>query len=107
MFLVKITSVAFTYIIDFLCERWGVRYLYKEVGDWYIGGSLEGIQLPIHYDFSELRLTPADSHRALLENGWRNVIGFQTEKHLHCAHREMIFNAAREARASIFLLRLI
>jgi sulfate adenylyltransferase len=81
----------------------GVRYLYEEVGNWYIGGSLEGVQLPIHYDFRKLRLTPADTHRAFLENGWRNVIGFQTEKHLHCAHREMIFSAAREARASIFL----
>jgi sulfate adenylyltransferase len=80
-----------------------VRYLYEGVGDWYIGGSLEGIQLPIHYDFKDLRLTPADSHRAFLENGWRNVIGFQTEKHLHCAHREMIFSAARQAHGSIFL----
>jgi sulfate adenylyltransferase len=80
-----------------------VRYLYEEVGDWYVGGSLEGIQLPIHYDFRDLRLTPADSHREFLENGWRNVIGFQTEKHLHCAHREMIFSAAHEAHGSIFL----
>ncbi len=80
-----------------------VRYLYEEVGDWYIGGRLEGVQLPIHYDFRKLRLSPADSHRAFLQNGWRNVIGFQTEKHLHCAHREMIFSAAREAHASIFL----
>jgi sulfate adenylyltransferase len=80
-----------------------VRYLYEEVENWYIGGSLEGVQPPIHYDFKELRLTPADSHRAFSENGWRNVIGFQTEKHLHCAHREMIFNAARQAHASVFL----
>jgi sulfate adenylyltransferase len=80
-----------------------VRYLYEQVGNWYIGGSLEGVQLPIHYDFKDLRLTPADSHREFLENGWRNVIGFQTEKHLHCAHREMIFSAAHEAHGSIFL----
>jgi sulfate adenylyltransferase len=85
----------------------GVRYLYEEVGNWYIGGSLEGVQLPVHYDFRELRLTPADTHREFLENGWRNVVGFQTEKHLHCAHREMIFSAAREASGSIFLQPIV
>jgi sulfate adenylyltransferase len=81
----------------------GVRYFYESVGTWYVGGSLEGVQLPIHYDFMELRLTPADTHRAFIQNGWRNVIGFQTEKHLHCAHREMTFRAAQEAHASILL----
>ncbi len=80
-----------------------VRHLYEDVGNWYVGGSLEGIQLPIRYDFRELRLSPADTHRAFLQHGWRSVIGFQTEKHLHCAHREMIFGAARQAHASILL----
>ncbi|OEU72913.1 MAG: adenylyltransferase [Desulfuromonadales bacterium C00003093] len=81
----------------------GVRNLYEKVSPWYIGGTLEGIHLPIHYDFKELRLTPAETHRQFAQNGWRNVIGFQTEKHLHCAHKEMTLRAAREAGASIFL----
>lgn len=81
----------------------GVRYLYEEVGPWYVGGSLEGVHLPIHYDFKELRLTPAETHRQFLQNGWRNVIGFQTTTPLHCAHREMTLRAAREAGANIFI----
>lgn len=81
----------------------GVRDLYEHVGPWYVGGSLEGLHLPIHYDFRELRLTPAEIHRRFSQNGWRHVIGFQTEKHLHCAHREMTLRAAREAGASILL----
>ena len=81
----------------------GVRNLYGQVGPLYIGGSLEGIQLPIHYDFKELRLTPSETHRRFSQNGWRHVIGFQTEKHLHCAHKEMTLRAAREAGTSIFL----
>jgi len=80
-----------------------VRDLCEEVSSWYIGGSLEGIHLPIHYDFKELRYTPAEIHRRFSQNGWRHVIGFQTEKHLHCAHKEMTLKAAREAGASIFL----
>jgi sulfate adenylyltransferase len=81
----------------------GVRNLFEYVESWYVGGSLEGIHLPLHYDFKELRLTPAETHRRFSQNGWRHVIGFQTEKHLHCAHKEMTLRAARAAGASIFL----
>ncbi len=71
--------------------------------EWYIGGTLEGISLPIHYDFKEIRLSPAESHRRFSLNGWRHVIGFHTDAYLHCAHKEMILKAAREAGANIFL----
>jgi len=81
----------------------GVRDLYDQVGPWHLGGSLEGIHLPMHYDFKALRRTPAETHRRFAQNGWRHVIGFQTEKHLHCAHKEMTLKAAREAGASILL----
>jgi sulfate adenylyltransferase len=79
----------------------GVRDLYEHVGAWYVGGSIEGVHLPVHYDFRELRLTPSEVHRRFSLNGWRHVIGFQTEKHLHCAHKEMTLRAAREAGANI------
>ena len=81
----------------------GVNTLFQEVKSHYVAGILEGIQLPVHYDFRELRLTPADTHRRFSRNGWRHVIGFQTEANLHCAHREMTLRAAREAGAGIFL----
>ncbi|SHO53540.1 bifunctional sulfate adenylyltransferase/adenylylsulfate kinase [Desulfopila aestuarii] len=81
----------------------GVQQLYSNVKDWYVSGTLEGLNLPIHYDFKELRRTPADTHRMFALNGWRNVIGFHTREYLHCAHREMVLRAAREAGANIFL----
>lgn len=81
----------------------GVQQLYSQVRPWYISGTIEGIHLPIHYDFKELRLSPADTHRMFALNGWRQVIGFHTEEYLHCAHREMVLRAAREAGANIFL----
>lgn len=81
----------------------GVRYLYDKVGNWYVGGTLEGISLPIHYDFQELRLSPSETVRRQTMNGWRSVLGFHTEDYLHCGHREMVLNAAREVGAAIFL----
>lgn len=81
----------------------GVMQLYRDSGPVYIGGSLEGINLPIRYDFQELRHTPSDTTRQFTLNGWRKILGFQTDAYLHCAHREMILKAARDAGASIFL----
>ncbi len=81
----------------------GVGILYEQVGPWYIGGTLEGVTLPIHYDFRDLRLTPSETHRRFLQYGWRRVLGFHTRDYLNCAHREMVLAAAREAGASILL----
>jgi sulfate adenylyltransferase len=80
-----------------------VHTLYNQVGSWYIAGDLEGVSLPIHYDFQELRLSPSETVRRFTMNGWRRVLGFHTEDYLHCAHKEMVVTAAREAGAAIFL----
>jgi sulfate adenylyltransferase len=81
----------------------GVKALYEETEDWYVGGTLEGVTLPIHYDFRDLRLTPSETHRRFLQYGWRRVLGFHVRDYLNCAHREMVLAAAREVGASIFL----
>ncbi|PIE63843.1 MAG: adenylyl-sulfate kinase [Desulfobacterales bacterium] len=81
----------------------GVAVLYDTVNDWYVAGALEGICLPVHYDFQQLRLTPSETVRRFSMNGWRKVLGFHTDEYLHCAHREMVLGAAREEGAAIFL----
>jgi sulfate adenylyltransferase len=81
----------------------GVMQLCDRTGDYYVGGEIEGVSLPIHYDFQQLRLTPSETVRRFTMNGWRRVLGFHTEEYLHCAHREMVISAAREAGAAVFL----
>ena len=81
----------------------GVMHLYDRVGPHYVGGTLEGVSLPIHYDFQHLRLTPSETVRRFTMHGWRRVLGFHTDEYLHCAHREMVLCAAREAGAAVFL----
>ena len=80
-----------------------VRFLLSNADRFYVGGSLEGLSLPLHFDFQDIRLSPSEMHRRFSQNGWRKVIGFQSEQHLHCAHKEMISRAARDAGASILL----
>ncbi len=77
--------------------------LFNKTDSWYIGGAIEGLHHPLHFDFMDLRTPPSETHRRFTQNGWRNVIGFHTEKLLHCAHKEMLMQAARDARANIFL----
>jgi sulfate adenylyltransferase len=81
----------------------GVRYLLNSAADWYVGGAIEGLHLPLHFDFKELRLTPSDTNRRFSQSGWRNIIGFHTDEYLHCAHREMVMKAARDSSCNIFL----
>lgn len=81
----------------------GVKNVYQKTEEWYVSGQVEGVSLPIHYDFRNLRLTPAETHRRFTQYGWRRVLGFHTREYLHCAHREMVLTAAREINASIFI----
>jgi sulfate adenylyltransferase len=80
-----------------------VFHLYHSMHSYYAGGRIEGIHPPPHYDFPEIRIPPSETHRLFTSRGWRNVIGFHTEKPLHCAHKEMILEAARKSGASIFV----
>lgn len=81
----------------------GVRQLLESTNPCYVGGTVEGVTLPIHYDFLQLRLTPSETVRRFTMSGWRRVLGFHTEHYLHCAHREMVLDAARRVGAAIFL----
>ncbi|MEW6427722.1 MAG: bifunctional sulfate adenylyltransferase/adenylylsulfate kinase [Thermodesulfobacteriota bacterium] len=81
----------------------GVRRLLEEVGPCYLGGKLEGLHLPIHYDFAELRLAPSEVHRRFYQNGWRKVIGYHSRSCMHRRERQMVLASAREAGANILL----
>ena len=59
-----------------------------------ISGRLQVIQLPQRHDFSELRLTPAQTRNALAETGRQNVVAFQTRNPLHRVHEELTKRAA-------------
>ena len=91
------------YGTDSATDHPGVRHLYNMTKEWYIGGELEGLHLPFHYDFKETRQTPSEINRRFSQNGWRRVIGFHTDEYLHCVHREMVVQAARDAGANILL----
>ena len=81
----------------------GVDYLLNKGNSWYVGGRVEGLQAPSHYDFRTLRLTPAESRAEFARLGWRRVVAFQTRNPMHRAHVELTFRAAKQVEANLLL----
>lgn len=70
---------------------------------WRAGGTVQGLQLPTHYDFRALRLTPAEVRAEFERRGWRRVVAFQTRNPLHRAHQALTLRAARQANATLLI----
>ena len=81
----------------------GVSYLMNKANPWYVGGRLEGLQLPSQYDFKSLRLTPAELRSDFAKQGWRRIVAFQTRNPMHRAHVELTFRAAKQVEASLLI----
>jgi sulfate adenylyltransferase len=81
----------------------GVRYLLDEEGEAYVGGRVQGIEAPTHYDFKHLRDTPSELRARFQKLGWRRVVAFQTRNPMHRAHQELTFRAAQAAEANLLI----
>ena len=81
----------------------GVDYLLNKGNSWYVGGRIEGLQMPSHYDFRTLRLTPAELRAEFARLGWRRVVAFQTRNPMHRAHVELTFRAAKQVEANLLI----
>jgi len=81
----------------------GVEYLCKQTHPWYVGGKIDGIRLPTHYDFSTLRPTPAELRAEFTRLGWRRIVAFQTRNPMHRAHQELTFRAAKQVEANLLI----
>ena len=68
-----------------------------------ISGRLRVVQLPQHYDFRELRLTPAQARAKLEELNCPNVVAFQTRNPLHRAHEELTKRAMDQVNGVLLL----
>lgn len=81
----------------------GVAAHVRQTAPWYLSGSLEVVQLPVHYDYRPLRHTPAEVRRLLGQIGATNVVAFQTRNPMHRAHQELTLRAVSQARAHLLL----
>jgi sulfate adenylyltransferase len=82
----------------------GVKYILSAEGDYYIGGKLEVLSTPLHFDFKQLRLTPKEIRGVYQKLKWKRVLGFQTRNPIQRLHFEMTIKAMRQAKANLLLL---
>lgn len=75
-------------------HRWGKRN---------IAGPLQVLKLPAHYDFKDIRLTPAETRARLETYGHENVIAFQTRNPMHRVHEELTKRAIEEKDGVLLL----
>lgn len=79
-------------------EHPAVKYLFDTAGEYYIGGSVQGLDYPTHYDYVPLRKTPTELRKEFQKLGWDNqkIVAFQTRNPMHRAHRELTVRAAKD-----------
>jgi sulfate adenylyltransferase len=80
-----------------------VHYLENIANPVYVGGTLRGIEAPMHYDFKHLRDGPAEMRERFRKLGWRKVVAFQTRNPLHKAHLELTRRAAFDVEANLLI----
>jgi sulfate adenylyltransferase len=81
----------------------GVAHLRERTNLVYVAGRLEGVRLPVHYDYRALRHTPAELRAEFDRLGWRRIIAFQTRNPMHRAHHELTLRAAKEVEANLLI----
>jgi len=84
-------------------EHPAVRFLFKQAGEYYVGGKIEAIDRLMHYDYVGLRYTPAELRLHFDKLGWSKVVAFQTRNPMHRAHRELTVRAARARQANVLI----
>ncbi|KAI5298518.1 ATP-binding cassette permease mdl1, partial [Ascosphaera pollenicola] len=84
-------------------EHPAIKYLNTQVKEFYIGGNLEAVHKPNHYDYVDIRYTPAELRAYFEKLGWTRVVAFQTRNPMHRAHRELTVRAARSRQANVLI----
>jgi sulfate adenylyltransferase len=81
----------------------GVAHLFNRTNNIAVGGRVEGLALPSHYDFPALRRTPAELRHEFEILGWRKIVAFQTRNPMHRAHFELTHQAAKSVEANLLI----
>lgn len=71
--------------------------------DYYVGGAVQGLALPVRYDYRALRRTPAQLRKAFTARGWTRIAAFQADDPLHDAALREALRAAHQCEAKLLI----
>jgi sulfate adenylyltransferase len=80
-----------------------VAYLKNQSNPIYVGGEVQGLDFPRHYDYQSIRQTPAELREEFLNLGWDKIVAFQTRNPMHRAHVELTMRASAEINANVLI----
>ncbi|KAJ2159931.1 Sulfate adenylyltransferase [Coemansia sp. RSA 552] len=80
-----------------------VHYLFNSTRDTYVGGKLQAVNPPQHYDYVAIRRSPSEVRALFKKLNWTRVVAFQTRNPMHRAHRELTVRAARMRHANVLI----
>ncbi|WP_028484080.1 bifunctional sulfate adenylyltransferase/adenylylsulfate kinase [Thioalkalivibrio sp. ALE17] len=81
----------------------GVNELLHRTGPVYLGGTLHGLEPPVHHDFRNYRYSPTELREYFQKLGWNRVVAFQTRNPMHRAQVELTRRAVRETEANLLI----
>ncbi|OGF53204.1 MAG: adenylyltransferase [Candidatus Fraserbacteria bacterium RBG_16_55_9] len=81
----------------------GVFQLFHQTNPVYVGGCLEGMELPPHHTFQHFRHTPAELRGRFKKLGWSRIVAFQTRNPMHRAHVELTKKAGGAAESNLLI----
>jgi len=77
--------------------------LLEDMGSYYAGGHLEGLNLPSHGDFTALRIRPATARELFTLSGQTRIVAFQPHHVMHRAQFEFTRHSAEENGAGLLI----
>lgn len=75
-----------------------------ELDVWHVGGTLEGVSLPMHHDFLTLRKSPAELRAQFVKRGWDKVVGWLARQPMHRAQFDFCQKTMMAEQANLLLL---
>ncbi|MDH3744685.1 MAG: sulfate adenylyltransferase, partial [Acidobacteriota bacterium] len=81
----------------------GVFQLLHETHPYYVGGSIQGLELPPHHTYRHHRHTPEELRAEFERRGWNKVVAFQTRNPMHRAHVELTRRAGTGHEAKVLI----
>lgn len=81
----------------------GVDYLLNKANPVYLGGRIQGVELPSHYDFKHLRRTPRELRDLFKRLGWEEVIAFQPHHPIDLAIQERSLRMGNRTEAHLLI----
>jgi sulfate adenylyltransferase len=84
-------------------EHPGIKYLKTKTKDYYIGGTIKAIELPVHYDFRLMRFSPEELRQTFVKSGWQDIAAFQTRHPLHRLQFELCLNIIKDHKKKLLI----